>query len=159
MKNRRWIEEVLYDLSKQYTNTVYLYRTTSSQTNLLTGQIDRQRFVFTVRAIFLPSHAERKLLNPAMFSKTSSSFNYGGEEDIEKIFMILWRRNCEQIPEQTDSWVVDNQRYETKTIDRLIDNLGYFVVAQAIKGLRPEEIINLSIKHNFNMFCQQGGVL
>lgn len=159
MRNRRWIQETLYDLERDYARYLHFYHTTSTHTDVLTGVVYHARNVYKIKAIVMPEMILRQLYQGGTFSRVNPNFIYGATSDVKTVTLLVKEPRIEERITPNDSFVLEHERFEIKKVDKLEHRLGYMIVGTLIAGGSPYEVHFRSVSHRLDFIQQQEGII
>lgn len=141
----------LYNLRKEFSKFVAVYRTKTNSPNYASGTIIRDYDVFICQqAIAIPATLVRKFSYDLSFVAANKNFTYGGLYGVYD-HIILLERGCGPIDlNDDDQIIIEYKRFQCKKIEEY--PFGYIIEAVAVKGEMPYEanvnVLNLAAYNN-----------
>jgi hypothetical protein len=155
----RFVRRTLYSLKRQYGSRIDLYSLTSVGTDYETGVKTCTKSVNIVRkCIVLPVKIQREAVQSISHISANKMFVVGGTYDAgARTFIIDTRDLPTDYEIKVDDWIVYNRRrYDIKSIVEFEQHTAWEIVAREVKGVIPEQIIELRVD-NFLDLSQEAG--
>lgn len=143
----RQIQVALYSLKRQYGGSIDIYKLTSSDTNVRTGEKVQVKEVTHVdRAIILPATISRETVQSISLISANKQLVMGGGYDRGIREFIVDRRDTPDLPNLTeDDWIVYRSRkYQIRKFEEFEFESGWIITAQELIGEMPEQIHSLN---------------
>lgn len=156
----KMIRQTLYRLKRSYGMPLVIYCQSAETVDLTTGAKTVTKIDYSVsRAVMLPVNVLRQNLFTGGSTEANKSFSYGGILQLGDRIVVIDSRDLPAgvtIGLENYFAVVQNRRYEVKSVEELDCNAGYIVVLRELKGARVFQFIHLSVKHK--LFVDDVGV-
>lgn len=135
-----------------------VYKESDNTFNVQTGKktVVKQKINIR-RAVILPGLMHRDFAYGITFVKNNSNFVYGDTFDINERRFIIDNRDVPStfVIKEEDYLVYNHERYDFKSVEMDIDNLGYFIVAKKLEGEMTYEILDGFYKDKLEFQEQQ----
>lgn len=139
-----YIRETIYSLKMDYGVPLAIYQMVSSNVNLKTGRktVEIKKFPI-LKAIALPKNLIRRIVK-----SVGGDFKFGGFEDQNIRTFIIDSRDypADYIFKHGDYLILDDTRYNLKTVENFENRLGVLVQAEQVIGERAQQIIEKNIE-------------
>lgn len=144
MNNRR-IQNIIYSLKKEYSNTIKLQWRISSSVDRTTGDKTVQYGCIQInKAIILTEALKRQFRN--VFSRKNEEFKYGGYVDLGTKAFIIDSSDLNGTIPKIDYWIVcSGIRYDINNIVFYPDMSAFVITAAESNGNPKYEQFNLII--------------
>lgn len=160
--NKRFIQNTLYTLKRQYGAAVTVYKTDSKSFNPQTGRLTTVRTKVSIKlAVVLPDTLANKFAYEHSFLAANRQFTYGAQWDQRQRLMII---DGQDIPkdfkiELDDSIVHNNFRYVVRKADVIDDGLGYLLTVVKGENNTPLQILDFAVSTVICLGQSTSGVL
>jgi len=140
MSNLRLVRGILYQLKRDFPCEILLRNISLSESNKKTGVISKSFEVISVRrAILLPAILKPSFIYDLSFIAASKNFTYGGLFGASTRVVIVDGRDIPSLfkIEEGLQVVFKNQAYVLKSIEKLVENLGFLLTVTALTTSEP----------------------
>jgi len=141
----REIQRVLYALKRQYGGAIDIYKLTTSETNVRTGQkIAATTVTHVRRAIILPARSWRRVVRG--ISSANKDFLAGGAYDANSRDFIVDRLDAPTLTTLTaDDWIVyRGRKYQVSEVEAFECDAGWILTAKELVGEVPQQTFDVS---------------
>jgi len=141
----RFIRHALYNLKRQYGDTIAIYTLVSSGTDPRTGDVTATRNVVNVdRAVVLPARITREVKKSISQISANKMFVVGGTYDAGRRLFIIDRDDVSDLSLTNNSYIVyKGRKYEIEEVQGMEFETAWMLTCRELIGETPEQIHQL----------------